>query len=305
MRTMKKNITVIGSINMDYTSVVSRLPEKGETILAKKFKVSPGGKGANQAAAAARLGGQVQMIGAVGKDDAGERLKKILIQESIDVSGVKETQEPTGNALIAVEEFGKNMIVVFPGANATVDKQQIQRYEALVDVAQIIILQLEIPIESVLYAAKLAKSKSKTVILNPAPAAQLPEEIYPCLDYITPNETELALLTGCEDIQEAAQRLRDKGVKNVIVTLGEKGCLLLNEEGILELPAFKVNPKDTTAAGDTFNGAFAVAVSEDKSLRDALRFASAAAGLSTEQLGAMESVPTRVAVDEFLSRHAE
>lgn len=302
---MKNKITVIGSINMDYTSVVPRLPEKGETILARKFKVSPGGKGANQAAAAARLGGQVQMIGAVGQDDAGNRLKKILMQEGIEVSAVKETQEPTGNALIAVEEFGKNMIVVFSGANAAVDERQIQGYETLVDEAEIVILQLEIPIASVLYAAKLAKSKSKTVILNPAPAAQLPEEIYACLDYITPNETELALLTGCEDIREAAQKLLDKGVKNVIVTLGEKGCLLLNEEGILELPAFKVNPKDTTAAGDTFNGAFAVAISEEKSLRDALRFASAAAGLSTEQLGAMESIPTRVAVDEFLSRHAE
>lgn len=299
---MESRIMVIGSINMDYTTVVDRLPEKGETILSKKFKVSPGGKGANQAAAASRLGGQVSMVGAVGRDDAGKRLAKILEREAIDISGVKEADEPTGNALITVEEYGSNMIVVFSGANALVDEVQIQANEAKMDAADIVILQLEIPIPSVLYAAKKAKEKSKTVILNPAPAEKLPDEIYPYIDYITPNETEIALLTGQKEIRKAAKYLLEKGVRNVVVTLGDQGCLFVNDQQEIALPAFKVNPKDTTAAGDSFNGAFAVALGEGKSLKEALAFASGAGGLSTETLGAMESIPTRAAVDEFLSR---
>lgn len=298
-------ITVIGSINMDYTTVTKELPQKGETILSQFFRTSPGGKGANQAVAAARLGAKVQMIGALGNDLAGEHLFKRLKEDHILLDGIKFCDVNTGNAMITVDQRGSNTIVVYPGANHYLTEEHIEEERKRILESKIMILQLETKVETVLYGAKLAKENGILCILNPAPARELPEEIYPYLDYITPNETELFTLTGEKDPQKGAEILISKGVKQVIVTMGEKGCLYKDRQRSFLAPAFSVEPVDTTAAGDSFNGALAVALLEGKEIEEALVFANAVGALSTLTIGAQDAIPSREQLEQFIRQHTK
>lgn len=292
-------ILVIGSINMDYVCTVDELPKKGETLLSNGFVDSGGGKGANQAVAARRLGAEVAMIGAVGKDVSGDKLIDSLRKEGINVDYIKRVDIPTGNAIVTVDKNGDNTIVVYSGANFQVDEELINSYEAVIEDNDFIILQLEIPMNTVLYSAKLAKKHGKKVVLNPAPAKELPKEIYEYIDYITPNETELARITGIDDVKLASKELINRGAKNVVVTLGEKGSYYLGD-GELEVESFKIEAVDTTAAGDSFNGALAVALGEGKSIEEALKYANAVGALTTTKIGAQVSLPYKEEVKEFL-----
>lgn len=292
-------ILVIGSINMDYVCTVDELPKKGETLLSNGFVDSGGGKGANQAVAARRLGAEVAMIGAVGKDVSGDKLIDSLRKEGINVDYIKRVDIPTGNAIVTVDKNGDNTIVVYSGANFQVDEELINSCEAVIEENDFIILQLEIPMNTVLYSAKLAKKHGKKVVLNPAPAKELPKEIYEYIDYITPNETELARITGIDDVKLASKELINRGAKNVVVTLGEKGSYYLGD-GELEVESFKIEAVDTTAAGDSFNGALAVALGEGKSIEEALKYANAVGALTTTKIGAQVSLPYKEEVKEFL-----
>lgn len=294
-------IAVIGSINMDYTLIVNSLPQKGETLSASKFHVAPGGKGANQAVAARRLGGEVYMIGCLGSDNMGDELIGRLRKDGIDVSAMKRADIPTGNAMITVDKNGDNTIIVYPGSNYEIDPKWIEKHEDIIKLCDYIMLQLEIPMETVEMAIKTAGKHGRKVILNPAPAKVIDEKLYSFIDIITPNETELEVLTGTSDVEEGSKILLQRGVKNVVVTLGDKGSAFTDSEGTVYMKSCKVNAVDTTAAGDTFNGAFAVALSEGKSIKEALSFANAAGALSTLKLGAQEAIPSREEVDTFLS----
>jgi len=293
-------IAVVGSINKDYTAQVDKLPQKGETVIASNYKISLGGKGANQAVAAKRLGAEVAMIGAVGKLDGGQDIVKKLENDGIDVSGILIVDdEVTGNAMITVDEKGANTIVVYPGANNKLSPLWIEKQKEIIRNAHFAILQLEIPIETVEFAVKISKEYNVKVILNPAPAKKLPEEIYEYVDIITPNEVELTQLTGTEDIKEGASILIQKGVKEVIVTLGERGCYYT--DGIREIfvEAVRVKAIDTTAAGDAFNAAIAVALGEKMDINSALIFANIAGALTTTKMGAQDALPFRQEVESF------
>lgn len=286
-------IAVIGSINMDYSVGVSQLPGKGETITAKTFYHASGGKGANQAVAAKRLGADVYMIGAIGKDGIGRQLYAQLEKEGIKLEGIKYGGQNTGTALITVDAEGNNTIVVYPGANADLDEDWIIKNKSVVEKAEYIILQLEIPMKTVESAVKLARQYDRRIILNPAPAAVIPDEVYGMIDIITPNETELAALSNTSDIEAGARWLLNKGVKNIVVTLGEKGCFYLSGSESYYMPAYPVNAIDTTAAGDAFNGALAVALGEGKTWKEALEFANRAGALTATRKGAQDALPLR------------
>ena len=292
-------IAVIGSINMDYSVGVNALPLKGETIMANAFHLAAGGKGANQAVAARRLGAEVHMVGALGKDGNGKELYQQLDKDGIHLEAIKYVDTPTGNAMITVEKGGSNTIVVFSGANGELDEEWVIKHKNIVEEADFVILQLEIPMKTVAKAVSLAKQFNKQVILNPAPATLIPDEIYKEVDYITPNETELALLTGTHSVEEGAKILLGKGVKTVVVTLGEKGCYYLSREGAGFVQTSVVNAVDTTAAGDAFNGALAVALGEGKSLRESLVFANKVGALATTKNGAQDALPMRSEVDKM------
>ncbi|EIV99393.1 ribokinase [Thermoanaerobacter thermohydrosulfuricus] len=292
-------IVIIGSINRDYTAQVKKLPEKGETVIASSYKISIGGKGANQAVAAKRLGAQVYMIGAVGNSDGGRDIIKKLESEGIDVSGVLFTEEVTGNAMITIDELGFNTIVVYPGANAKLDSSWIERHSKIIEEADFVILQLEIPLETVETAVKLSKKYNVKVILNPAPAKEIPDEVYKYIDIITPNEVELTQLTGTTDIKDGANMLIEKGVSEVIVTLGEKGSYYTNGQEEIFSEAVPVNTIDSTAAGDSFNAAIAVALCENMNIKSALNFANIVGALTTTKMGAQDSLPYRDEVESF------
>ncbi len=295
-------IAVIGSINMDYSLKVKMLPEKGETILADSFYTAPGGKGANQAVAAKRLGAAVYMIGAVGKDSNGKELSDKLKKEGVETSGIKSVDTPTGNAMITVDNDGSNTIVVYPGANGDMDEDWLIKNLTTIEDSDFIIMQLEIPVKTVIAAVKLAKRLNKKVILNPAPASVLPEEVFKGIDFITPNETELAVMTDTRDIEKGAEILLNKGVENVIVTLGHKGCYFKNKEDEIYIKPYKVRSIDSTAAGDSFNAAIAVALSEGKTYRQALQYANAVGALTTTRPGAAETLPFKDDVEKFMER---
>lgn len=294
------SIAVIGSINMDYNSRVEKLPQRGETVLSHFFQMKGGGKGANQAIAASRLGADVHMVGAVGKDSAGEFLLRCLKDEGIDTSGIYQVAKPTGNALITIDDEGDNTIVAYSGANSCVDVEKINAHSHQLEKCKLFIIQLEIPLETVCYAISFAHDRDIPVILNPAPAAELPMEIYPLIYTITPNETEVRTLTGIEDIEKGARKLLDFGVKEVIVTLGDKGSFYTNGAESFYVDAFEADVVDTTAAGDSFNGAFAVARLEGQPTREALGFSNAVGSLTATKFGAYDSLPYRSEVDEFL-----
>jgi len=298
-------ITVVGSLNMDLVTRVKVMPRVGETLIGKDYKQIPGGKGANQADAIAKLGSKVYMIGRVGDDGFGSDLIQSLNSDGVDVSYIKRDKNaPTGIALIMVEDHGDNSIVVIPGANFELTPKDIDDSLHAIEEADIVVTQLEIPIDTVRYTLKKAKELCKYTVLNPAPAAKLDDELIKNVDLLTPNETELEILSGMkieteEDILAGARILIDKGVKELIVTLGDKGALYVNEEVSNFYEAYRVNPVDTTAAGDSFTAGIAVALSEGKSMDKAIKFASKVGALTVTKEGAQSSLPTREEVMQF------
>lgn len=300
-----KKILIIGSLNLDMVVNVDHAPSIGETILADKIELIPGGKGANQAYAARRLGADTTMLGAVGCDTYGDMLLDNLSSVHVDTTKIiKKDGVSTGIALITVNGDGDNSIIVVSGANAMLTKEDIDNNMGLIKSSDIILLQLEIPIDTVCYAAERAKEFGKTVILDPAPAPKcFPEELYTYIDIIKPNETELSMLTGIDDVEEhlerAAAMIRRKGVKNVLVTLGEKGVYLDCEKlGVLRISSPKVRAVDTTAAGDTFTAALAVILARGEDIHKAASFANQVASIVVTKKGAQSSIPTLEEVRE-------
>lgn len=295
------NIVVIGSLNMDTTLVTKNLPKRGETIFAFDLYHSFGGKGANQAVSSSRLGGNVDMIGCVGDDANGHSYIKKLNEEGIHTDNIKCSDEkPTGIASITVEEGGSNMIIVYPGANLTLRPSDIDDVWEHIKDKDLIIVQFEIPMETVFHIGQRAKMSNIKFLVNPAPANSFSHGFAETIDYLTPNQTELELLSGEKDIDLAANKLLDFGVKNVVVTLGSSGSCWYTKDEKISVDAFKCDAIDTTAAGDCFNGAFAVALCSMHDKKDILRFANAAAGLSTTKTGAIDSLPSLEEVQQFL-----
>ncbi|CCZ63450.1 ribokinase [Hungatella hathewayi] len=294
---MKKGILVIGSLNMDLSIDLAKMPVTGETILGRGIAYKTGGKGANQACAAGKLGGRVRMLGCVGQDEFGQKLVKSLSESGVETNYIKESRDlPTGTAVIYVDDNGDNSIVVIPGANMACDVEYLKEQDEQFHWCDYVVLQMEIPYEAVWYSVKRAKELGKTVILNPAPApAEIPKEVFALVDYITPNETEIAALNGksIEDVKEGAENLLDQGVGNVLVTLGERGALLVNRNGETFYPARKVTSVDTTAAGDCFNGAMVAALAEGQNESEAILFANIASSIAVTRKGAQESLPIR------------
>lgn len=302
-----KKILVIGSLNLDMTVQVDHTPVVGETILSNRMDMNAGGKGANQACALGKLGADVTMLGAVGRDmyadiqldslnTAGVNTSRIIVKE--DVS--------TGIALITVNKEGDNSIIIVSGANATLSKKDIDDNLDVIKESDIVIFQLEVPLEIVCYAAGIAKKLGKMVILDPAPVPKdFPEELYRYVDIIKPNETELGMLTGIdnteEHLEEAVACLKEKGVKDVIVTLGEKGVYMVDKAtGAERIPAIKVQAVDTTAAGDSFTAALAIMLAEGKSLREAVIFANHVSSIVVTRKGAQSSIPTLKEVMQYI-----
>ncbi|WP_422528421.1 ribokinase [Serratia fonticola] len=301
-------LVVLGSINADHILNINQFPQPGETVIGQQYKVAFGGKGANQAVAAGRSGADIAFIACVGADDIGERIRQQLATDRIDTQPIEAIADSTtGVALIFVNAEGENVIGIDAGANAAVTPEYLNRYRQRVIDADALLMQLESPLETVIAAAKLAKQHQTQVILNPAPACELPDELLAMVDMITPNETEAQRLTGITvnndvDAERAASILHDKGIGCVIITLGSRG-VWLSENGKGKLvPGFKVKAVDTIAAGDTFNGALVTALLEGKVMSDAVRFAHAAAAIAVTRPGAQPSVPWREEIDAFLQQ---
>ncbi|MCM8529195.1 MAG: ribokinase [Lentisphaeraceae bacterium] len=294
---MNKNILVVGSSNTDLIIKVGTIPRPGETVMGSSFSTFAGGKGANQAVAAARANGAVTFICALGTDDMGTASLALYEKENINTDYVYKTGEsPSGVAMILVEESGENCIAVAPGANTYISPDYIESLSKLIKSSDILLTQLETPIETVEKLAVLAKKFDKKLIINPAPAQKLSDSILDGLYCITPNETEAEILSGVkvdslESATEAASQLFGKGIKNVIVTLGSDGALLCNKQGVKHFPAIKVKAVDTTAAGDTFNGVLTAILAAGKELEHAVEKAVKAATLSVQKEGAINSIP--------------
>lgn len=295
-----KKILVIGSMNMDFVAGVSHIPTLGETVLADNFELVPGGKGANQSYAIGKMHGNVAMLGMVGQDTYGERLCENLKSVGVDVTRVRKLSGvSTGIAVIGVIPEGDNSILVIPGANEYVDKSYVMENMDLFESSDIIVVQLEIPLETVMYVVKEARKRGKTVILDPAPAiSDLPDELFSCVDVIKPNETELAILvqdfSSEENLCANAELLQRKGVKNIVVTLGGEGSYLLKEDHTEKrLYADKtVHVVDTTAAGDSYVAGLAVALSRGDSLDEAVELASRVSNIVVTRKGAQTSIPS-------------
>ncbi len=296
-------ITVIGSSNTDMVIKTSKLPVPGETILGGDFLMNPGGKGANQAVAAARLNGNVSLVAKIGEDVFGRQARSLFRSENLNTDYLfSDPDTPSGIALITVDELAENCIVVAPGANARLSREDIDRAAEAILQADIVLMQLEVPLDTVIYAAGIAGKAGKKVILNPAPAQKLPDELLAMLYMITPNETEAELLTGIrvsdtKSAETAALALLAKGTEVVVVTLGSLGALLVTKNVCKLIPGFKVEAIDTTAAGDCFNGALAVALSEGTGLEKAIAFANKVASVSVTRMGAQASAPYRREID--------
>ena len=295
-------VLVIGSLNMDLVVRCARLPAQGETVSGHGFATLPGGKGANQAVAAARAGARVTMLGAVGTDEFGTKMRAGLAAEGIDLTHLASVPGPSGIALIAVDDAGANQIVVAPGANAAVQPAAIDRALAAMEPG-ILLLQHEIPLEVVAHAARAGAARGWFVLLNPAPAAPVPAALWPALDLIAPNETEAAALLGAPvtDPEAAAAALRARGARAALVTLGAAGAVYADAAGSRRIAPVPVHAVDTTGAGDAFLGALAAMLAAGSRIDEALGFAAAAAALSVSRPGAQPSLPTRVEVTEFLS----
>ena len=290
----KGNILVIGSSNTDMTIRASRLPAPGETILGGEFKMGRGGKGANQAVAAKRLGGNVTFVCKVGNDVFGNESVQAYAAEGMDISRILRSEKPSGTALIMVDDSGENCISVAPGANGDISVEDIRSIADLIRSASYLILQLEIPVAAVVEAAHIAHEAGVCVILNPAPATKLPESIFADIDILTPNQTETAILTGIsDDPDKAVARLAELGVGRLVMTRGSKGSAVYENGKCTLVDACKVNAIDATAAGDTFCGALCVGLSEGLDLVEAARFATRASALTVQKMGAQESIPYR------------
>ena len=292
-----KKICVIGSLNMDLVVNVDEMPKKGQTLIGSSFKEVPGGKGANQAVAIARLGGDINMIGKVGSDSFGKTLIEQLKNDNVDTEYVQIENCASGVAMITVDKNAENSIVVAPGANFKVLEEDIDKCIDGIKKSDIVVLQLETPLNTIKYALEKSKELGKYTILNPAPAVKLGDEIIRNVDLLTPNETELEILSGVkieteDDIKKAAHVMIEKGVKELIVTLGSKGSLYINEETMNFKKSYKVEAIDTTAAGDSYTGALAVAFSKNESIEEAMDFASKVGALSVMKEGAQTSLPT-------------
>ncbi|MFQ5961703.1 MAG: ribokinase [Candidatus Methylomirabilales bacterium] len=299
-------VVVVGSANLDFTVQVDRAPQPGETILGRDFLVSFGGKGANQAVGARRAGADVTFIGKVGKDQHGGQIRKNLEAVGIEVAGlISDASCHTGVAFILVDPAGGNQIVVVSGCNYRLTPEDLESRDDVLS-GVVLLVQLETPLDTVLCALRRGKQKGMRTILNPAPAMSLPAEYFSLIDLLTPNETEASDLTGVsvKDLnaaEEAGVRLRDMGCGDVIITLGAQGSLWVGKHDVRHFPGFSVRAIDSTAAGDAFNGALAVALSEGKAMEDAIPFANAAGALATTHRGAQESLPDRSAIVTLLS----
>jgi ribokinase len=303
---MRPRLVVLGSANMDLVVRSSHIAAPGETVLGQAFRQIPGGKGANQAVAAARLGAEVAFIGRVGNDAFGESLRAGLQADGIGTAFLRtDPTEPTGVALIGVDDHGQNAITVASGANFRVCETDVDAASSLLSGASALLLQLEIPRDVIVYAAHKAHDAGIKVLLNPAPVSlsdPLSASLFAQLDVLTPNEHEAAALLGYStpdglDWREVAERLRAKGAKSVIITLGAAGCVVADTNGVRRVPAVAATAVDTTAAGDCFSAALAVALAEGCTLDNAARFAAQAAAISVTRAGAQTSLPTRVEVD--------
>lgn len=280
-------ITIVGSINMDLVTITDQLPQMGETILGQQFQMNPGGKGANQAVASARLGADVQMIGSVGRDTFGKELLEHLKSEGIDVSNVEQVAEQTATASIIVSNKD-NSIIVVPGANNHVTASFVEGKREAIAASDILIVQLEIPLEGVQKAVEIAKENGVTVILNPAPIRDLPADLLAKVDYVTPNEHEFKHLP-VDDLKE-----------KVIMTKGSEGVSCIQGGNEMNIPAYTIDVVDTTGAGDSFNAGFAVALGKGFSVEAACRYGNAVAALSTTKLGAQTGMPTAAEVQAFI-----
>jgi ribokinase len=300
-------IIVIGSLNADLVVRAPRFPAPGETISGEDLSIIPGGKGANQAVAAARQGVSVAMVGRVGGDSFGPTLIQNLQDNHVDTTRVQKSESATGTATIIVDSSGQNSIVLSPGANGLVTPADVESVSF--QDAELLLLQLEIPLEAVVQAASLARQNGLRVILNPAPARQLPDSLLSDVDILVPNESELQLLSGQpvtdpDSAKSAAQVLLEKGVKTIIVTLGSNGALLVTGEKTVHVPAFTVEVVDTTAAGDAFIGGLAAALLKGKPLEEAVRYGNASGALAATKFGAQPSLPTLDEVEQVMSLRA-
>jgi ribokinase len=305
----QKPIVVVGSINMDLVAHAAHIPAPGETILGASFLTNPGGKGANQAVAVARLGYPVQMIGQLGSDDLGRQMRAYLTQSCVDTAAIGTVPGSSGVALITVSAKGDNSIVVIPGANSHVTPAWLDQHAGLIRSAAIVLAQLEIPLETVLRLAQLCSEAQVPLMLDPAPARELPPELFPLLAWITPNETEAAFYLGHRPgkhgYEIAAGELLRKGIQGVVLKLGAEGSYLADASGrAARVAPFPVTAVDSTAAGDAFNGAFATALSLGQSPAEAARFASAASAISVTRHGAQASMASRAEVDALLAHNS-
>lgn len=306
--TTSAKLAVLGSINADHILNLAHFPRPGETVIGKQYQIAFGGKGANQAVAAGRAGADIAFIACVGADDIGERIRQQLQQDRIDTAPVETVaDESTGVAMIFVNGEGENNIGIYSGANAALTPARVAQHQQVIADADALLMQLESPLESVLAAAKIARAQQTQVILNPAPASALSDELLALIDIITPNETEAEILTGIavksdEDAERAAAALHAKGIDTVLITLGRRGVWLSEQGNGVRIPGFSVQAIDTIAAGDTFNGAFITARLEGVPMHDAVRFAHAAAAIAVTRPGAQPSVPWRTEIDAFLQQ---
>ncbi len=310
---MAKLIVVVGSINLDLVAGTQRIPIAGETVTGLSFRTFPGGKGANQAVAAARLGGSVSMVGKFGDDAFGVQLRESLEEANVNTDAVEVIAGSSGVALITTDAMGENAIIVVAGANAHLSPADLDANIDVIRGAGILLTQLEIPVETVEYLSAIAVQERIPLVLDPAPALPLPKSLLTGVDWLTPNETETCVLTGKppgelsdESIEDAANALLEGGSRNVILKLGNRGCYVALSDGTRQLlPAYAVTAVDTTAAGDAFNGAFAVALMNGHSPIESASWASAVAAISVTRPGAQPSMPTPLEVDRFLeSRHS-
>jgi len=307
----KSKIVIVGSYNTDLMSKTPWLPKHGETVLGGPFKLGPGGKGSNQAVAAARLGAEVYFVGCVGEDYFGEIARNNFIKEKINIDYLKiSNKQHTGMALILVDDkTAENMIVVAPGANMEVDVPLVEKAKDIIINADVVLLQLEIPVETVEYTIKLVNKFSKAIsILNPAPGKKLEKKVWEKVYLITPNRSELELITNrkittIKEAEEAALEVISAKVKNVVVTLGKEGALVVNSKNSTHVPPFEVDIVDTTGAGDAFNGGLAIAISEGKDLVESTKFANAVAALNVTKIGTAPAMPYREEVERFLKNY--
>ena len=304
------SILVFGSINMDLTAYVPKLPQPGETLQGSSYITVPGGKGNNQAVAAARLGADVKFVGRVGTDGFGEEVLQIVSEQNVDTSLVmKDPDHGTGIAVISVDKNAENSIIIISGANFAMDDSDVERASRNMADAKVLMLQLEVPLDACLKAAQAAKEKGVKVVFDPAPAIPLPDEAFKLMDFITPNETETEILTGIrpanqEDASKAAKIFLEKGVGTAIIKLGAKGVYYENKDESGFIPPYKVNPIDTVAAGDAFNGGVAVAISEGKPLAEAVRWGAAAGAIATTRKGALPAMPYREEAEKLMKEQA-